>query len=53
LLHAISYADGLAADSKKRRLGGQNYSGSSRPEKLLKIVNVEMNKETDETDWGI
>jgi len=36
---------------KKCRLGGQNYSGSSRHEKLLKIVNVEINKETDETDW--
>jgi len=30
---------------------GQNFSRSSGPEKLLKIVNVEINKETDEIDW--
>jgi hypothetical protein len=44
-------AMGLLRTSKKCRLGGQNCSGSSGPEKLLKIVNVEINKETNETDW--
>ena len=32
---------------KKRRLGPQNGSGSSRPEKLLKIVNCATIKETE------
>jgi hypothetical protein len=32
---------------KKRRLGPQNGSGSSGPEKLLKIVNCATIKETE------
>jgi hypothetical protein len=32
---------------KKRRLGPQNGSGSSGPEKLPKIVNCATNKETE------
>ena len=32
---------------KKRRLGLQNGSGSSRPEKLLNIVNCAIIKETE------
>ena len=32
---------------KKRRLGPQNSSGNSRPEKLLKIVNCVTIKETE------
>jgi len=46
-------AIGLPQNPKKCHLWGQNCFGSSRPEKLLKIVNVEMNKETDETNRGI
>jgi len=37
-------------DLKKDRLRGQNCFGSSGPEKLLKIVNAEINKERDETN---
>jgi len=40
----------LPRTSKKRHLRGQNYSGSSGLEKLLKIVNVEIKKEINETD---
>ena len=32
--------------AKKRRLGPQNGSGSSGPEKLLKVVNCAIIKET-------
>ena len=46
-------ATGLSQTPKKHRLGGQNCSGSLGPEKPLKIVNAEMNKETDEIDWGV
>lgn len=35
---------------KKGCLGGQNYFRSQGPEKVLKIVNVEMKKEIDEID---
>ena len=51
-LQALAYGNGPTANPKKRHLGGQNYSGSSGTKKLLKIVNAEMNKEIDETDWG-
>jgi len=43
-------AMGLLQTSKKCYLGGKNCSRSSGPEKLLKIVNVAINKETDEND---
>jgi len=35
---------------KKNLFEGQNCSESSGPEKLLKRVNVEINKEINETD---
>jgi len=41
---------GLPQTLIKHSLGGQNCSRSSGPEKLLKIVNDEMNKETNETE---
>jgi len=40
----------MGMTSKKSRLGGQNNSGSSKPQKLLKIVNFVIIKETNETD---
>jgi len=43
-------AMGLLWTSKKRCLGGQNCYGSLGPEKLLKIVNAAINKETNETN---
>jgi hypothetical protein len=53
LPQALAYGIKLAVDLKKCRLGGQNCFGSSIPEKLLKIVNDEINKETYETDWRV
>lgn len=38
-------------DLKKHRLGGQNYNGSLGHEKMLKIINVTINKENDEINW--
>jgi hypothetical protein len=36
--------------TKKRRLGPQNGSGTSRPEKLLKMVNCATIKENEKTE---
>ena len=52
LKHASTYDKGPAAGLEKHFLQDQNYSGSSGPEKQLKIVNVAINKEIDETDWN-
>ena len=38
--------------AKKRRLGPQNGSGSSRPEKLLKIVSCAETEKIEETMVG-
>jgi len=50
LLQAPAYGYKPATDLKKMPFRGQNCSESSGPEKLLKIVYAEMNKETIETD---
>jgi len=39
------------ADLKKCNLGSQNNSRSSRLEKFLKIVNVDIIKENDKITW--
>ena len=47
------HAPMLAPDfPKKRRLGPQNGSGSSGPEKLPKIVNCATNKKTERNNGG-
>jgi len=51
LYPTLTYGYGPIADPKKCHLGGKNHSRSSRLEKLLKIVNVEINKETNEINW--
>ena len=43
-------AMGMLQTSKKFCLGSQNCFESTRPEKMIKIVNAAIKKETDEID---
>jgi len=46
----LTIVTGMLETSKQFLLGGQQCSRISGPEKLLKIVNTEINKETNEID---
>jgi len=48
--HALSYGYGPVTNLKKHHLGGQNSFESLGPENMLKIVNVAIINETDETN---